>query len=135
VSRPRILGQLTGQPVAEVLEYRFEPPPPGFASWEEWAVAAGLPEERWNDSAVLVGDGPRILFQRVPTPKPEKNRLHLDVKRRRRGDRLALDEWRRAAEDLAARLVAGGTRVAGHSEDGLYRVVMRDPESNEFCVN
>ena len=119
---------------AEVLGYRFEPPPPGFASWEEWAEAEGIPPERWNDSAVLVGDGPRIFFQRVPTPKPEKNRLHLDVKRHRRGDPI---ERRRAEVDaFADRLVGlGGARVAGHEEDGLYWVVMRDPEGNEFCVS
>ena len=51
------------------LGYGQEPPPPGFASWEDFARSINLPEERWGDQASLVdpaGAGPRLFFQRVP---------------------------------------------------------------------
>jgi hypothetical protein len=67
---------------ASALGYVAQPPPEGFASWDDWARDAGIPEENWNDARALVdpdGAGPRLFFQRVPEAKTAKNRVHLDV--------------------------------------------------------
>lgn len=74
-----------------------------------------------DDPAVLVeptGAGPRLWFQRVPEAKRVKNRVHLDL----------------LAEDPGAevrRLTALGATVRGRYED---RVLLADPEGNEFCL-
>ena len=53
---------------ALALGYTVQPPPDGFASWDEWAASMGIPEENWNDAARSWT--PRalalIFFQRVP---------------------------------------------------------------------
>ena len=77
---------------AAALGYVEEPPPSGYASWEDFAVEHEIPREQWNDMYALVppgldpavghaGDGrPRILLMKVPEGKVVKNRLHLDLK-------------------------------------------------------
>jgi len=77
---------------AVALGYAPQPPPTGFASWQEWLTAQGVPESEWNSANAVIdrdGKGPRIYFQRVPESKVVKNRVHLDsglpTKRRRRG--------------------------------------------------
>jgi hypothetical protein len=60
-----------------------EPPPEGFASWEDFGRSIGMPEERFGDQAAVIdpeGAGPRVYFQRVPEGKTAKNRVHLDVR-------------------------------------------------------
>jgi Glyoxalase-like domain len=119
------------------LGYGPEPPPEPFASWEEWARSAGIPEERWGDYAALVdpeGVRPRLFFQRVPEPKTAKNRVHLDVSVG--GDRRGTPEQRRPLVDAEVeRLVgAGATKVRAYDEPDQYWVVMQDPEGNEFCL-
>ncbi len=76
-----------------------------------------------NDPAVLVeasGTVPRLCFQRVPEPKREKNRVHVD---------LHCDDVEREVERLAAL----GGRVLDRPA-GRDWVVLADPEGNEFCV-
>ena len=54
---------------AEVLGYVLQPPPEGFATWDEVLDAWGVPEDQRNDRSALVdpsGHGPRIFLQRVP---------------------------------------------------------------------
>jgi predicted enzyme related to lactoylglutathione lyase len=67
-------------------------------------------------------DDPTWIFVKVPEPKSDKNRMHLDL----------------MAPDLEAevdRLVElGATRVADMDEYGYTWTVMADPEGNEFCV-
>ena len=121
---------------AEALGYTEQPPPPGFATWQEFGRHIGLPEERWNDTAGLVdpdGVGPRLFFQRVPEDKTAKNRVHLDLNV---GAAVSDPEQRRPvvrrrAEQLAA---AGGAVVREVDEATGWCVVMTDPEGNEFCV-
>ena len=68
------------------------------------------------------GDGPKLVFQRVPEAKSVKNRMHLDV---------IVDD----IEAEAARYVAlGATRVEKISEFGCTWIVMHDPEGNELCL-
>ncbi len=108
-----------------VLGYRLQPPPPGFDSWEDFARANDIPEERFGDYAAVVdpeGAGPRLLFVKVPEPKTAKNRVHLDIGVADRADHVA-------------RLVAAGATVLGHhTELGASWTVLQDPEGNEFCV-
>ena len=65
----------------------------------------------------------QLGFQRVESPTPGKNRVHLDLQ----------------APDVAAevdRLVAdGATLVARHAEQGLSWTVLADPDGNQFCVS
>ncbi|WP_306337041.1 VOC family protein [Streptomyces sp. KL118A] len=65
-------------------------------------------------------NGLGLGIQRNDGPKPEKNRLHLDI----------------AASDPAAeqrRVEAlGGRRLQGYDDGGF--LVMADPEGNEFCI-
>jgi Glyoxalase-like domain len=110
---------------ALVLDYQLQPPPPGFDSWEAFAEANGIPAEQFGDYGAVVdpdGNGPRLLFLKVPEGKVAKNRVHLDV--------AVADR-----EGHVVRLVeAGATRLSDHEELGSVWTVLRDPEDNEFCV-
>src|SRR5207237_3910795 len=67
---------------SHALHYKVQDPPAGFATWEAALRAWNVPEEEWHSTSAIVdpeGRGPRILFQLMDTPKPEKNRLHLDL--------------------------------------------------------
>jgi len=122
---------------AEALGYIEQPPPPGYATWEDLAREVGIPEDEWGDSFAIVdpdGDGPRVYFQRVPEPKTAKNRVHLDINI---ADRSASPEERRSQLDAEVeRLTSlGATKVSGHDESKGVWTVMLDPEGNEFCVH
>jgi hypothetical protein len=89
-----------------------------------WAAALGgeLDEDSMSDKAYVEAPGwggPNLWFQRVPEPPTTKNRLHFDL---RAPGRVA---------DEVRRLTAIGATVVREGED---LTVMRDPESNEFCV-
>lgn len=98
--------------------------PDRLARW--WADALGatvvalMPGEF---SLVNRDGGPALGFQRVDSPAPGKNRVHVDF----------------SAEDVdaeVARLVdLGATETSRHSVDGGFRwVVLSDPDGNAFCV-
>lgn len=123
---------------AEALHYEIPAPPPEFASWDDWARAQGIPEERWNDASAIEdpdGKGPRVFLQRVPEGKVAKNRLHLDLSAGG-GHDVPLEERRRRVDVEVARLKAlGATDERGPIDQrGEYWVRMNDPEGNEFCV-
>ena len=123
---------------AEALHYEIPAPPAEFASWDDWARAQGIPEDRWNDASAIEdpdGKGPRVFLQRVPEGKVAKNRLHLDLNTGG-GHDVPLDERRRRVDAEVARLKAlGATDERGSIEQrGEYWVRMNDPEGNEFCV-
>ena len=119
-----------------VLGYVVPPPPPGFASWDEFDRS--LPPARQGSAFACVdptGVGPRLYFQRVPEGKAVKNRLHLDV---RVGTGLVGDERLAVLEAESARLVAlGAVRVRLMRADGFDEScqVMQDVEGNEFCLD
>jgi hypothetical protein len=121
---------------AEALGYVEDPPPDGYASWEDWARKNEIPEDRWNDAAAIVDPerlGPRIFFQRVPEGKIAKNRVHLDV---RSAPGLEADARRRRLNDEAERLVGlGATKLYELEERGQYWITLADPEGNEFCLD
>lgn len=123
----------------EVLGYRYDDPPPGYATWDDALDAMGVPPERRNDASAAVdpeGRGPRLWFQRVPEGKTAKNRVHVDV---RAAEGLTGDERMAALEAKAERLVGlGATRVRRFEPDQAMSagfLVMLDPEGNEFCLD
>ena len=123
---------------AEVLGYRLDDPPAGFATWDDALDAWGVPPDRRNDASAVhdpTGAGPRLFFQRVPEGKTGKNRVHLDV---RAAPGLEGEERLAALEAECARLVSlGATRMERHepSRTGGGHIVMQDPEGNEFCLD
>ncbi len=133
---------------AAALGYELEPPPEGFATWDDWRRHIGLPEEmlgRGVDSIVDPdGAGPRIWFQVVPDSKTVPNRLHFDI--RASGGQSLLDrsvpiQTRKQRVDAEARRLCdlGATMIVGPTEieegHDWYAVGMKDPEGNEFDIN
>jgi hypothetical protein len=123
---------------AEALGYKLDDPPEGYERWEDWLRDQGIPEERWNDASAVVdpdGAGPRIYLQRVPEAKTVKNRVHLDLDVSG-GASVPIERRREQVDAEVERLVGiGATRLRAVEELGVYWVVMRDPEANEFCVH
>jgi hypothetical protein len=126
---------------AAALGYELEPPPAGFATWDDWRRDIGLPEADLGIGADCIidpnGGGPRIWFQVVRDSKTVKNRLHFDV--HVSGGRAIPIATRRQRVDAEARRLSdlGATFVRVLSEEGLdhYAVAMKDPEGNEFDIN
>jgi hypothetical protein len=120
---------------AQALGYVVQPPPEGYATWEDLLREMGVPEDQWTSRSAVVdpeGAGPRIFFQRVPEGKTVKNRMHLDV---RAGGTLRGEERRARLTEEVQRLAGlGAGQVQDMDELGEHWVVMRDPEGNEFCV-
>jgi hypothetical protein len=127
---------------AAALGYVLEPPPEGFATWDDYRRDLGLPEEFLGTEADSIvdpdGHGPRIWFQVSPDRKTISNRLHLDI--HASGDRAQPIEVRKRRVDAEAErlCVLGATLLAeGELEEGFdhYAVAMKDPEGNEFDIN
>ena len=123
---------------AEALHYDVPAPPPDYATWDDWARAQGIPEDRWNDARAVEdpdGRGPRVFLQKVPEGKVAKNRMHLDLNVSG-GHSVPLEERRPRVDAEVARLKAlGASDHRGPIEQrGEYWVRMNDPEGNEFCV-
>jgi hypothetical protein len=123
----------------EALGYRYDSPPPGFATWEEALDHFGVPQDQRNNASASVdpdGTGPRLWFQKVPEGKTAKNRLHLDI---RAAPGLEGDERMVALEAECARLVTlGASRLERFDPDPPMShgfLVMADPEGNEFCLD
>jgi hypothetical protein len=120
---------------AEALGYVLQPPPPGFATWEDWLRDNGVPESEWNSISAVVdpdGVGPRLFFQRVPEPKVGKTRVHLDLNVGG-GHDTPVEERRPRVDAEAQRLVGlGAELIESFDVRGEYWVAMRDPEGTEF---
>ena len=123
---------------AEVLGYAFQPPPPGFETWDQALDAWGVPPDQRNSRSALLDPekrGPRVFLQQVPEGKTAKNRVHLDV---RAAPGLDGEARMVALEEECTRLVAlGASRLARVDADasGGGHIVMADPEGNEFCLD
>ena len=122
---------------AGMLGYTLQPPPEGFASWEDWLRDMGIPEEEWNSASAVVdpdGVGPRFYFQRVPEGKTVKNRLHLDVNVSG-GRSVPIEQRKKQVEAQAERVAALGAHELYRMEEmGGFHITMADPEGNEFCL-
>ncbi len=95
------------------MHYKPQDPPPGFASWQAFLNAQGIPGSEWNSANAVVdpdGAGPRLYFQRVPEGKTVKNRLHLDLNVEARD--APHDERRRWIDIEVERLVGLGACTA-----------------------
>jgi 4a-hydroxytetrahydrobiopterin dehydratase len=68
------------------------------------------------------GQAPAVWFQQMDAPRPQRNRIHLDVS-------VPHDE---ARDRIAAVLAAGGTLVSDAQAPAFW--VLADPEGNEACV-
>ncbi len=121
---------------AQILSYKEEDPPQGFANWAEFLKARGVPEEEWNDRSAIIdpeGRGSRIYFQKVLEPKTVKNRVHLDVNIGRAS--TTPEERMKRVYAEAERLVrVGATKLNVFEEPDEFWIVMADPEGNEFCL-
>jgi hypothetical protein len=126
---------------AAALHYELAPPPAGFASWHDYYLDLGIPEEELTLGADRISDpqghGPAIWFQMSPDAKAVKNRLHLDI--HASGQRADPFEVRKERVDAEASRLAGlgAAIVAALDAEGLdhYAVAMEDPEGNEFDIN
>jgi 4a-hydroxytetrahydrobiopterin dehydratase len=77
------------------------------------------PEDPLVDPA---GQGPAVWFQQMDAPRPQRNRIHLDIS-------VPHDEARRR---IQATLAAGG-RLTYDAEAPAFWV-LADPEGNEACI-
>jgi glyoxalase superfamily protein len=125
---------------ASALGYIPEPPPEGFASWNDFYRSLSVPEEDLFDGTDSIvdpaGAGPRIWFHVVPEPKTSKNRLHFDLGVGG-GRKVPFKVRMERVEAEAVRLAGiGATRLETVSEEevGRYAVAMIDPEGNEFDI-
>ena len=133
---------------AAALGYVLEPPPEGFATWEDWRREVGFPDDQLDIGADSIidprGEGPRIWFRVEPDAKVVKNRLHFDIHASTDGPYLSSVrkipiEVRTQRVDAEANRLAGlGATITGAlTPEGLdhYAVGMKDPEGNEFDIN
>ncbi|MFF0311516.1 VOC family protein [Streptosporangium sp. NPDC004379] len=82
-------------------------------------AGASGPEDALVDP---VGQGPAIWFQQMDAPRPQRNRIHLDVS-------VPHDE---APHRIRAALAAGG--VLAYASEAPAFWVLADAEGNEACV-
>src|SRR5438128_5381909 len=122
---------------SEALHYKLQDPPAGFSSWQAALKAWDVPAEEWNSASAIVdpeGRGPRIYFQQMDTPKPGKNRNHIDMNVSG-GPRIPTAERKKQIHPEVERLrKLGATKHREWEEPREYWVVMLDPEGNEFCL-
>jgi 4a-hydroxytetrahydrobiopterin dehydratase len=69
-----------------------------------------------------VGQGPAVWFQQMDAPRPQRNRIHLDIS-------VPHDEAQRR---IQATLAAGGRLVYDAEAPAFW--VLADPEGNEACI-
>jgi 4a-hydroxytetrahydrobiopterin dehydratase len=87
-----------------------------------WRAVLGYVDE--SDVAIIdpAGKGPSFWFQQMDTPRPQRNRVHIDV--------VVPHDQARSRIDAA--LAAGG-RIVGDAEAPAFWV-LADREGNEACV-
>ncbi len=92
-----------------------------------WKAVLGYADEpgRSGPADALVdpyGEGPAVWFQQMDAPRPQRNRIHLDVS-------VPHDE---AAARIEATLAAGGTMTNDAEAPAFW--VLSDAEGNEACI-
>ena len=91
-----------------------------------WKAITGYADEPGSElQAALIdpsGRGPAIWFQQMDAPRPQRNRIHIDVD-------VPAEE---AGPRLAAALAAGGTLLSDAAAPAFW--VLADPEGNEACI-
>ena len=92
-----------------------------------WQAVLGYVDEPgrsgpWEGLVDPVGQGPAVWFQRMDAPRPQRNRIHLDVS-------VPHDE---AESRISAALAAGGRLTYDAKAPAFW--VLADAEDNEACV-
>ena len=92
-----------------------------------WRAVLGYADEPgrsgpWDGLVDPLGQGPAVWFQRMDAPRPQRNRIHLDVS-------VPHDE---AEPRIQAALAAGGTLVYDAEAPAFW--VLADADGNEACV-
>jgi 4a-hydroxytetrahydrobiopterin dehydratase len=87
-----------------------------------WQAVLGYKKEGEDAIVDPVGIGPTFWFQQMDEPRPQRNRIHLDV----------TVPHEVAEERIAAALAAGGKLVSDAQARAFW--VLADAEGNEACV-
>jgi 4a-hydroxytetrahydrobiopterin dehydratase len=91
-----------------------------------WKAITGYADEPGSElPAALIdpsGRGPAIWFQQMDAPRPQRNRIHIDVD-------VPAEE---AGARVEAALAAGGTLLSDRAAPAFW--VLADPEGNEACI-
>jgi 4a-hydroxytetrahydrobiopterin dehydratase len=87
-----------------------------------WEAVLGYTSTGDDDSADPYGRGPDFWFQQMDAPRPQRNRIHIDVT-------VPHDV---AQQRIEAALAAGGTLVSDSAAPAFW--VLADPEGNEACI-
>lgn len=87
-----------------------------------WEAVLGYRNTSDDDCKDPLGIGPPFWFQQMDEPRPQRNRIHLDVT-------VPHDV---AEQRIAAALAAGGTMVSDAAAPAFW--VLADPEGNEACI-
>lgn len=91
-----------------------------------WQAITGYADEPGSElQAALIdpsGRGPAIWFQQMDSPRPQRNRIHIDVD-------VPHDV---AQERMDAALAAGGRLLSDDEAPAFW--VLADPEGNEACI-
>jgi 4a-hydroxytetrahydrobiopterin dehydratase len=91
-----------------------------------WKAITGYADEPGSElQAALIdpsGRGPAIWFQQMDAPRPQRNRIHIDVDVPHEAATARID----------AALAAGGTLLSDRAAPAFW--VLADPEGNEACI-
>jgi 4a-hydroxytetrahydrobiopterin dehydratase len=91
-----------------------------------WKAVTGYADEPGSElNAALIdpaGRAPAIWFQQMDSPRPQRNRIHLDV-----------DVPHGAAKERIDAAIAAGGRLLSDAEAPAFWV-LADPEGNEACI-
>ena len=94
--------------------------------WQALLAYEPEPPHHAIDNAIAIVDpariGPAFWFQQMDEPRPQRNRIHIDVT-------VAADV---ADERIAAAIAAGGHLVSDRAARAFW--VLADPEGNEACI-
>ena len=87
-----------------------------------WEAVLGYKPHLDDDSLDPYGRAPAFWFQQMDAPRPQRNRIHIDVT-------VPHDV---AQQRIAAALAAGGTLVSDGAAPAFW--ILADPEGNEACI-
>lgn len=91
--------------------------------WKAITRYADEPGSELNAALIdPTGRGPAIWFQQMNGPRPQRNRIHIDVDVPHEAARSRID----------AAIAAGGRLLSGDAAPAFW--VLADPEGNEACI-